>query len=171
MQERAILRHVSRCFARLLSDHDCLRSMPEFVVCPPAAQVIHDCWFVKPSDDVEAWTNLIRRCEEHMTTRSSVAVDLDVRHPLHDRLQELVPWRLTKVQMCRVPKQRRWPLDIDWHHRGCALRMHSGEAISALRCDTCLRKTKPGQPLPATMPTIRQFSDHVLMDIVYVSDL
>jgi hypothetical protein len=46
-------------------------------------------------------------------------------------------------------------------------------AISALRCETCIRESKPEGPRPTSMPkTIcGQFGDKVLCDIVFVSDI
>jgi hypothetical protein len=46
-------------------------------------------------------------------------------------------------------------------------------AISALRCETCIRESKPEGPRPTSMPkTIcGQFGDKVLRDIVFVSDI
>ena len=38
-------------------------------------------------------------------------------------------WRLEKVQLGRVPKARRSPMDVPWTHRACALLLNSGKVL------------------------------------------
>ena len=46
--------------------------------------------------------------------------------PLHSTICQLVPWEIARIEIARVPTQRRFPIDITYTHRGAAIEYQDG---------------------------------------------
>ena len=67
--------------------------------------------------------NSVCKIFETTTVRSIILPDND---PLHSTICQLAPWEIVRIQIARVPAQRRFPIDITYTHRGAAIEYQDG---------------------------------------------
>ena len=88
------------------------------------AKTPHDVWYTPPVDDPEAWMSLLEDLAAKLGTQR--AYYLQDKSRAMDRLRLLVPWDITRAQICSKPITRRMPTDIPYTHRGAALLLADG---------------------------------------------
>ena len=79
------------------------------------------------------------------------SINLPHGHEIHQRVAQLVPWKLTRVQIAATPASRRLPRDITYTHRGCALLYNDGSmTLEAENLSTVeFSKQRFGKPVAA----------------------
>ena len=85
-------------------------------------QIPSKVYYVHPSADEEAWKRILDDVEKKFQNTYKRPIVLSEQDPMHHAIQELVPWELTRIQLAWTPAARRWPLDVTFTHRGCAMR-------------------------------------------------
>ena len=67
-------------------------------------------WFADINQNIEAWRPILKEVADrlHDKVQASATVKLDAA--FHEQVQQLVPWKLTLVQIARAPKVRRLPV-------------------------------------------------------------
>ena len=91
----------------------------------PPSQV----YFLSPSNDEAAWRETLEAAKQFMGTRIGSAW-VSSSTNLYNMVQNLTPWELCRVQVSRLPKRRRLPLDIGDHkHRACILMQADGNVV------------------------------------------
>eukprot|EP00971_Amphidinium_carterae_P278754 5533808-Amphidinium_carterae.1 len=89
----------------------------------------HDVFWIDINRDEQQWKSVLKALEDLLRDRSQISWEPPSDHPLGQRLRELIPWQLERLQVVKLPKQRRFPTDVPWLHRGCAL-LHVDETIT-----------------------------------------
>eukprot|EP00971_Amphidinium_carterae_P229972 4564278-Amphidinium_carterae.1 len=79
--------------------------------------------------DTRKWREVMNGLNDLLRDRSQPTWDPPPDHPLGRAIRELVPWKLERLQVVKMPKQRRFPTDVPWLHRGCVL-LHVDETIT-----------------------------------------
>ena len=89
----------------------------------------HQVLWLDVVKDKEQWLPLLIELRDILRDRAQQVWDPPTTHPLRARILNLVPWKLTRLQIVKTPKQRRFPLDVTWSQRGCAL-LHVDDSVS-----------------------------------------
>ena len=84
--------------------------------------------FAQPVDDHDAWRQLLNEVRNTFTGGTVRSLVLQPGQALFKRVESLVPWELTRVQIASTPMTRRMPRDIPFTHRGAAL-LHADESL------------------------------------------
>lgn len=93
-----------------------------FHVQQTSSKVLH----VKPFNDEEAWKDILDEAERRFANTYKRPIILGEADELMPKIQQLVPWEISRVQLAWTPAARRWPIDVSFTHRGCALRTMPG---------------------------------------------
>ena len=88
-----------------------------------------DVLFAKPINDPEAWKVILDEIEARFANTHKKPFSFTSADPLREQLEQLVPWRMERIQAAWTPQSRRFPQDIAFTHRGAALRLNSGELV------------------------------------------
>ena len=83
-------------------------------------------FYVKPFHDEDAWKDILDEAERRFTNTYKKPIILGESDELMPKIQQLVPWEISRVQLAWTPAARRWPIDVSFTHRGCALRTMPG---------------------------------------------
>ena len=83
--------------------------------------------YVKPVEDEDAWKSILDEVEKRFENTYKRPFDLHEDDPLMDKIKQLIPWKITKVQLTWTPGARRLPMDVPLTHRGCAMRLTDGQ--------------------------------------------
>ncbi|CAK0827160.1 unnamed protein product [Prorocentrum cordatum] len=109
---------------------------------------LYTAWFVDVDRDTDEWQVVLTQTMLMMEDRARYTWELPPGHEIYQRIQDLVPWELVRVQAARVPKARRHAVDIVYRHRGMTATAHAGsiivetEALKDVQCPK-LRFSEP----------------------------
>ena len=87
----------------------------------------HDVLYARPLNDAESWKQVLDEIENRFANTHKKPFVLTGTDPLRELIDNLVPWRIEKLQAAWTPQSRRFPQDIAFTHRGAALRLTTGE--------------------------------------------
>ncbi|CAK0846122.1 unnamed protein product, partial [Prorocentrum cordatum] len=90
---------------------------------------LYAAWFVDVDRDTVEWQVVLTQTMLMMEDRARDTWELPPGHEIYQRIQDLVPWELVRVQAARVPKARRHAVDIVYRHRGMAAIAYAGNII------------------------------------------
>ncbi|CAK0896632.1 unnamed protein product, partial [Prorocentrum cordatum] len=90
---------------------------------------LYSAWFVDVDRDADEWQVVLTQTMLMMEDRARDTWELPPGHEIYQRIQDLVPWELVRVQAARVPKARRHAVDIVYRHRGMAAIARAGDII------------------------------------------
>ncbi|CAK0792327.1 unnamed protein product, partial [Prorocentrum cordatum] len=90
---------------------------------------LYSAWFVDVDRDTDERQVVLTQTVLMMEDRARDTWELPPGHEIYQRIQDLVPWELVRVQAARVPKARRHAVDIVYRHRGMAAIAHAGNII------------------------------------------
>ena len=90
-------------------------------------QVPSQVYYVHPSADEEAWNKILDDVEKKFQNTYKRPIVLGEQDPTYQAIQHLVPWELSRIQLAWTPAARRWPMDVAFTHRGCAMRTNTGQ--------------------------------------------
>ena len=93
---------------------------------PQRFQLNHEVYYAAPTTHEEDWTAALNEAEKRFENTSKRPLILAEGDILYQQVQELVPWKLNRIQLAWLPGQRRWPTEVPFTHRGCAYRDASG---------------------------------------------
>ena len=82
--------------------------------------------YVQPVEDPEAWQSILDAIEKRFENTYKRPFEIYEADEPYSKIQQLVPWNLTKVQASWTPNARRHPTDVPFTHRGCAMKMTTG---------------------------------------------
>ncbi|CAK9028994.1 unnamed protein product [Durusdinium trenchii] len=103
-------------------------SPQERQVCKPLEGANVTASQVYPDDLVHAILRALRKTANTFTGGTVRSLVLQPGQALFKRVESLVPWELTRVQIASTPMTRRMPRDIPFTHRGAAL-LHADESL------------------------------------------
>ena len=83
-------------------------------------------FYARPAEDEEAWRQLLDEAERRFANTHKRPFILGQNDEMMAKIKQLVPWEITRVQLAWTPAARRWPTDVSFSHRGCALRTMPG---------------------------------------------
>ena len=87
----------------------------------------NDVFYAQPVPNVDAWNIILDKIEQRFTNTHKRPFDLGDFDPIRKEIQDLVPWRITRIQAAWTPQARRFPQGVPYTHRGAALRTNAGE--------------------------------------------
>ena len=82
---------------------------------------VHMVHYARPVSEVERWAPILADVERVFEGNSYKTVDVTESDEIYQKVVELVPWKLTKIQVVKMPLVRRFPIHFPYTHRGCAL--------------------------------------------------
>ena len=85
----------------------------------------HNVWYAPPVDDPDAWMSLLESLEKRLGRSRYFYLSEGSKEM--KQLKQLVPWEITRAQVCAQPMTRRLPSDIPFTHRGAALLLNTGK--------------------------------------------
>ncbi|CAE7235262.1 GIP [Symbiodinium sp. CCMP2456] len=85
----------------------------------------HNVWYAPPLDEPEAWMSFIESLEKRLGRSRYFYLSEGSKEM--KQLKQLVPWEITRAQVCAQPMTRRLPSDIPFTHRGAALILNTGK--------------------------------------------
>ena len=88
-----------------------------------------DVLYARPINDTLAWKEALEELESRFVNTHKKPFNLNATDPLRVTLEQLVPWRIERVQAAWTPQSRRFPQDIAFTHRGAALKLSTGELV------------------------------------------
>lgn len=91
--------------------------------------------FSKPSDDQDGWTKVISDARDLFDTSSTSNIIIEKNQPLHKKVQSLVPWELTRLQVALRPVVQRLPQHVPHTHRGYVLKYTKGDTLDIVSED------------------------------------
>ena len=89
----------------------------------------HQVLWLDIEKDRQQWFGLLCDLRDLLRDRASPLWEPPETHPLRAKLLALIPWKLERLHVVKTPKQRRFPTEIPWTHRGCAL-LHLDDSVS-----------------------------------------
>ena len=78
-------------------------------------------FFLDIMRDEVVWRQMLDDIEKLMEGRRSPNMAITVDDPIYRRVAANIPWDIARVQGCRLPKARRFPVDIPYTHRAAIL--------------------------------------------------
>ena len=93
---------------------------------PHRFQEVHAVLYARPVDDEGRWRSILQQVQTIFGTTTTKSLNLKQGQRLYDKVAELVPWELTRVQVTITPAVRRFPTDFGYTHRGAALMYNDG---------------------------------------------
>jgi hypothetical protein len=88
--------------------------------------------FLDADKTPQTWMPILQEADKRLSGRATASAIVKPTAPLHVQIQRLVPWKLTHVQMYRLPKRRRLPMGISldsFTHRAAALLFTDGTVM------------------------------------------
>ncbi|CAJ1344302.1 unnamed protein product, partial [Effrenium voratum] len=89
---------------------------------PTRFLAVKEVFYQEPVRDSESWNDVIDKVTRVFNATPMRSLILPDDDPLYQQINRLVPWKLIRIQLTRCPIQRRLPRDIDYSHRGAAVR-------------------------------------------------
>jgi hypothetical protein len=90
---------------------------------------LHQVCVAQPVDDAETWKKLLTEVQNVFAGSAVKALTLQPGQELYNKVEQMIPWQLTRVQIVMTPITRRLPKDVAFTHRGAAL-LHNDETIT-----------------------------------------
>lgn len=82
-----------------------------------------------PVEDHDRWRRILNDVRNMFSGGTVKSLNIQPGQEICERVKELVPWELTRVQVGSLPITRRMPQDVPYTHRGSAL-LHNDECIT-----------------------------------------
>ena len=112
-------------------------------LCPSRFETVQ-VYFAQPVEDHEAWRKLLDEACNTFANSTVKSLVLQPGQEVFKRVQELVPWEVTRVQIASTPMTRRLPVgSVPFTHRGAAL-LHNDESLT-LEAEDLANVTFPKQ--------------------------
>ena len=70
----------------------------------------HNVWYAPPLDEPELWMSFIEALEKRLGRSRYFYLSEGSKEM--NQLKQLVPWEITRAQVCAQPMTRRLPIDI-----------------------------------------------------------
>lgn len=93
----------------------------------PGSSEKHQVYYAKPVEDEDAWQDILDEVERRFQNTYKRPFEISDSDELMNKIKQLVPWEMSRVQAAWTPSARRWPMDIPFTHRGCAMRTIAGK--------------------------------------------
>lgn len=91
--------------------------------------------FSQPSDDQQAWKEVIAQANRLFTSSSTSNIVLEKHDHLYGQIQALLPWEITRLQLAKRPLVQRLPMHVPRTHRGQVLKYTGREELDILSED------------------------------------
>ncbi|CAK9043953.1 Protein NO VEIN (Protein EMBRYO DEFECTIVE 2597) [Durusdinium trenchii] len=91
--------------------------------------------FTQPVLDQKPWQDVIAQARTLFTASSSNNIILEASSGLYKKIQELLPWEITRLQVCLRPLVQRLPQHVPHTHRGHVLKFVGREDLSIMAED------------------------------------
>ena len=88
-----------------------------------------EVYFARPVPDAQAWKHIMDELEARFANTHKKPFVLSKEDPLHKAIEQLIPWKITRLQATWTPQARRFPSDIPFTHRGAVLRRADDEFV------------------------------------------
>ena len=88
-----------------------------------------EVYFARPVPDAQAWKHIMDELEAWFANTRKKPFVLSKDDPLHKAVEQLIPWKITRLQATWTPQARRFLNDIPFTHRGAVLRRADDEFV------------------------------------------